>query len=133
MLIEDRYSPIGRGILSGQIKSPKDIPEGDFRHTVPRFSEENFPINLRLVDALKDIASKKGFTAAQLAISWVRHLSKKDGGPELLAIPGIPAAEARIKENMMDIPLNNEDVAEIEKVLQQFKVAGTRYGGPLVS
>jgi len=65
------YSPIGRGMLSGQIRSPDDLEEGDFRTFAPRFSKENFPKNLKLVDQITQIANKKGCTAAQLTLAWL--------------------------------------------------------------
>jgi aryl-alcohol dehydrogenase-like predicted oxidoreductase len=65
------YSPIGRGMLGGTIRSPKDFGEGDFRAYAPRFSEENFPKNLKLVDQLSEIASKKNITPSQLTLAWL--------------------------------------------------------------
>lgn len=62
------YSPIGRGMLGGQIRSPSDFEEGDFRKFAPRFSEENFPKNLELVDKINAIAQKKGVTPSQLTL-----------------------------------------------------------------
>jgi aryl-alcohol dehydrogenase-like predicted oxidoreductase len=65
------YSPIGRGMLGGKLRSPKDFPEGDFRTYAPRFSEENFPKNLKLVDRITEIASKKNATPSQLTLAWL--------------------------------------------------------------
>ena len=65
------YSPIGRGMLGGSIRSPKDFEEGDFRKRAPRFSEENFPKNLELVDRITEIAKKKGATPSQLTLAWI--------------------------------------------------------------
>jgi len=65
------YSPLGRGFLTGQIKSRDDFSEGDFRKISPRFSEENFDKNLQLVHALKKIAEKKGCTPGQLSLAWL--------------------------------------------------------------
>ena len=65
------YSPLGRGFLTGQIKSRDDFSEGDFRKIFPRFSEENFDKNLQLVHALKKIAEKKGCTPGQLSLAWL--------------------------------------------------------------
>lgn len=128
----DRYSPIGRGMLSGQIKSPKDIPEADFRRTIPRFNEENFPKNLELVRELEKIAKQKGCTPAQLAISWVRNLSGKNGNPVVIPIPGA-TSEERVAENAKEIALNDQDIAEIDSILKSFNVAGERYGGPALA
>ena len=65
------YSPIGRGMLGGQIRSPKDFEEGDFRKMAPRFSEENFPKNLQLVDKISEIAKKKDTTSSALTLAWI--------------------------------------------------------------
>lgn len=65
------YSPLGRGFLTGQIKSRDDFAEDDFRKISPRFSEENFHKNLELVHSLKKIAEKKGCTAGQLSLAWL--------------------------------------------------------------
>jgi len=122
------YSPIGRGMLSGQITKPDDIPAGDFRKTIPRFNEENFPKNLELVRELEKIAKKKGCTAAQLAINWVRTQSKKNGNPEILPIPGASSPE-RVTENAKAVSLGGDDLAQIDSILQSFTVVGGRYGG----
>jgi aryl-alcohol dehydrogenase-like predicted oxidoreductase len=76
------YSPLGRGFLTGQIKSPDDFEEGDFRKHAPRYSEENFPKNLKLVTALEALAKRKGCTPGQLALAW---LLKQ--GPDIIPIP----------------------------------------------
>ncbi|TKA65839.1 hypothetical protein B0A55_09124, partial [Friedmanniomyces simplex] len=65
------YSPIGRGMLGGKIRSPADFEEGDFRKFAPRFSEENFPKNLKLVDQINEIAKKKDSTPSQLSLAWL--------------------------------------------------------------
>jgi pyridoxine 4-dehydrogenase len=59
-------------LYSGEFKKPEDIPEGDFRRMMPRFSKDNFGKNLELVEDLKKLADQKGCTPAQLALSWVR-------------------------------------------------------------
>lgn len=115
-------------MLTGQITKPEDIPEGDFRKTVPRFQKENFGKNLQLVRELEKTANKLGCTPAQLAISWVRSLSDKNGNPEIIPIPGSATVE-RVNENAKYFPLSKEDLAEIESILQSFKVVGGRYGG----
>jgi pyridoxine 4-dehydrogenase len=118
-------------MLTGEIKKPEDIPEGDFRRSIPRFSKENFPTNLELVQELEKFAKQKGCTPAQLAITWVKSLSKKDGNPEIIPIPGATTAE-RVTENSKNIALSSEEVAEIDSILKKFNVAGGRYGGHAV-
>ncbi|OBT56318.1 hypothetical protein VE04_02843 [Pseudogymnoascus sp. 24MN13] len=122
------YAPIGRGMLTGQITKPEDIPEGDFRKTVPRFQKEHFGKNLELVRELEKIAKRLGCTPAQLAISWVRSLSGKGCNPEIIPIPGSATVD-RVNENAKYVPLSVEDLAEIDSILQSFEVAGDRYGG----
>src|SRR3954471_21193241 len=77
------YSPLGRGFLTGQIKSPDDFEEGDFRKNHPRFQGENFEKNIQLVREVEEMAKDKGCTAAQLALAWV--LAQ---GDDIVPIPG---------------------------------------------
>jgi pyridoxine 4-dehydrogenase len=123
------YSPIGRGILSGEIKSYNDIPEGDFRRFLPRFQPGAFETNLELVKELEKIAKQKNCSSAQLAISWVKAQSEKDGNPVIVPIPGA-TTEKRVEENSKDIILSNSDLSEIDSILGKFEVVGGRYGGP---
>ena len=112
--------------MTGEIKKPEDLPEGDLRRMFPRFSKENFPTNLELVHELQKIAKQKGCTPAQLAISWVKSLSNKDENPEFIPIPGSTTAE-RVAENTKDISLTSEELAEIDSILKKFTVVGGRY------
>src|SRR5437764_3031977 len=82
------YSPIGRGFLSGQIRSVDDLDPNDFRRHNPRFQGEAFEQNLRLVDRVREIADEKGVTASQLALAWVMAQSDKEGNPDVVPIPG---------------------------------------------
>lgn len=78
------YSPLGRGFLTGSIRSRSDLPPNDMRLHFDRFSEENFPKNLELVDQFATIARKKGVESSQLALAWLRAQD-----PDLiLPIPG---------------------------------------------
>src|SRR5437868_445423 len=77
------YSPLGRGFLTGQFKSPDDFPEGDFRRNHPRFQGENFQKNLDLVNEVEKLAQVKGCTTAQLALGWA--LAQ---GEDIVPIPG---------------------------------------------
>lgn len=113
-------------MLTGEIKSPDDIPEGDMRRHMPRFSKENFSNNLKLVEALQGIAKEKGVTPAQLAIAWVRAQSKQNGNPEINPIPGATSV-SRVKENSENVQLSPTELTKIEKFLESFEVAGTRY------
>ncbi|KAI1771468.1 voltage-gated shaker-like K+ channel, subunit [Hypoxylon cercidicola] len=120
------YSPIGRGLLTGQIKSLDDIPEDSMMHQFPRFQPENFDINLQLVKQVREIAAKKGCTPAQLAINWTRMIAKRPGMPAIIPIPGATTAE-RVEENTKVIDLTDEEMAQIDATLAKFTPAGARY------
>jgi len=124
------YSPIGRGMLSGEIKSLEDIPEGDMRRHMPRFQPGIFDKNLELVKELQKVAKQRGCTPAQLAISWTKHCT--DGNPIVIPIPGA-TTEERVMENAKEVTLGGDDLAEINSILSEFKVIGGRYGGALVA
>lgn len=114
-------------MLTGQIRSPDDIPEGDFRKTYPRFLPENFHLNLELVQRLEDVAKKSGCTPGQLATAWVRQAGKTiKGNPQIIPIPG-STTKARVVENSKVATLDKAALAEIEKILSEVKIVGTRY------
>ncbi|MEW6537938.1 MAG: aldo/keto reductase [Pseudomonadota bacterium] len=117
------YSPLGRGFLSGDIKSIDDLDADDFRRTNPRFMGENFQKNLDLVEAVKAIASDKGITAAQLALAWV--LAQ---GEDLIPIPGTRRITT-LEQNAaaVDVVLTPEDLARIEAVFPKGAATGHRY------
>lgn len=117
------YSPIGRGMLGGQIRSPKDFDEGDFRKFAPRFSEENFPKNLKLVDEITAIAKKKNATASQITLAWI--LAQ---GDDFFPIPGTTNLN-RLDENLSSakIKLSKEEEHEIRKAIEATETSGGRY------
>ncbi|KAM0280753.1 hypothetical protein ACHAQH_003923 [Verticillium albo-atrum] len=122
------YSPLGRGLLAGAIKSPADIPDGDFRKVLPRYQPGNFEVNLKLVDKVTEFAARKDCTAAQVAIAWLLAVGRRPGMPRIIPIPGSSSPE-RVRENCAaaDIELDEADLAEIDAILAQFKPAGERY------
>ena len=122
------YSPLGRGFLTGQIKSVDDIPEQDFRRTTPRFFPENFDKNLELVHELEKIAEKKECTPGQVGISWIMEKSGKGDLPLMIPIPGSTTVE-RVKENMVTVELSENDMKEIDSLLASVEIVGARYGG----
>src|SRR2546421_6219046 len=117
------YSPLGRGFLTGQIKSFEDLPEDDYRRTSPRFQGENFQRNLALVKQVEEIAREKKCTPAQLALAWV--LAQ---GHDIVPIPGTKRRKY-LQENVgaLDVALTNKDLARIDEVAPQEAVAGPRY------
>ncbi|KAJ1334153.1 pyridoxine 4-dehydrogenase [Microdochium nivale] len=121
------YSPIGRGLLSGQIKSLDDLPKDSMLRGYPRFQPDTFPINMELVSEVERIAAAKGCTPAQLAISWVRTLSRRGPGlPTIIPIPGATTAE-RVAENCKFFELTDEEMKQIDGILDKFPVVGERY------
>ncbi|KAE9397422.1 aldo/keto reductase [Gymnopus androsaceus JB14] len=122
------YSPLGRGVLTGTIKSLADLPEGDHRARLDCFKEENFQANLAIVNGLQAIADKKGITTGQLAIAWVASL-----GPTMIPLPGSSKA-SRTLENLQggDVELTAEELKGIADVLAAHPVAGERYFGAAV-
>lgn len=117
------YSPIGRGMLSGTLRSPDDFEEGDFRRFAPRFSKENFPKNLKLVDQIAGFAKEKGVTPAQLTLAWL--LAQ---GNDIFPIPGTTKIN-RLEENLgaLKIQLSKEEEQKIRKACEEAEVHGTRY------
>ncbi len=117
------YSPLGRGFLSGAIKSIDDLAEDDWRRHMPRFQGENFARNLELVERIEQMAAGKGCTAAQLALAWV--LAQ---GPDVAPIPGT-RSRSRLDENAraVNIDLTEDELAEIDEVIPRDMAVGTRY------
>jgi len=117
------YSPLGRGFLTGAIRSPDDFDADDNRRNHPRFQGDNFAANLALVDQVKAIAADKGVTPGQLALAWV--LAQ---GHDLVPIPGTKRI-AYLDENLaaLDITLDARDLAAIDAVFPNGAASGTRY------
>ncbi|HET7325820.1 MAG TPA: aldo/keto reductase [Nocardioidaceae bacterium] len=117
------YSPIGRGFLSGQIRSIDDLPEDDWRRNSPRFSQQNFDRNLDVVDKVGELAKDKGATPSQLAIAWV--LAR---GSDIVPIPGTKR-RTYLEENVgaSDVQLSEADLEAIDAVSPQGVASGERY------
>ncbi|ROW18288.1 hypothetical protein VPNG_00025 [Cytospora leucostoma] len=120
------YSPMGRGLLAGQIKTIDDIPEDDMRRHFPRFQPGNFEHNIALVHRVEELAKKKGVTPGQFAIGWVRSLSRRPGMPTIIPIPGATTAD-RVNENSKQVDLTDEELAIVDEILEKMDVKGTRY------
>jgi aryl-alcohol dehydrogenase-like predicted oxidoreductase len=117
------YSPLGRGFLTGQIKSPDDLAPDDARRSHPRFQGENFQRNLDLVARVQEIAREKGCTPAQLALAWV--LAQ---GEDVVPIPGTKQRRY-LEENAgaLQVALAAGDLARIDAVAPRGVAAGERY------
>ena len=122
------YSPLGRGFLTGQLRTPNDFAPDDFRRNNPRFQGENFQKNLALVEKVGALARQKGCTAGQLALAWV--MSR---GDDVVPIPGTKRRKY-LEENLgaVDVHLGREDLAEIEAVFPRSAVSGARYAAGTV-
>ena len=117
------YSPLGRGFLTGQFKSPDDFPEDDFRKNHPRFQGENFEKNILLVREVEAMADEKGCTTAQLALAWV--LAQ---GEDIVPIPGTKHVKY-LDQNIgaLDVELSDEDLRRLDAILPPGAAAGERY------
>src|SRR4051795_9538962 len=117
------YSPLGRGFLTWQFKSPDDFPEGDFRKNHPRFQGENFEKNIQLVREVEAMAREKGCTTAQLALAWV--LAK---GEDVVPIPGTKHVRY-LDDNIgaLEVELTAEDLQRLDAILPPGAAAGERY------
>jgi aryl-alcohol dehydrogenase-like predicted oxidoreductase len=117
------YSPLGRGFLTGQLKSPDDFALDDYRRNSPRFQGENFTKNLELVTRLKEIAQRKGVTPGQLALAWV--LAQ---GDDIVPIPGTKRRKY-LEENIAagSVVISESEMTEIIEALPKGAAAGERY------
>jgi aryl-alcohol dehydrogenase-like predicted oxidoreductase len=117
------YSPLGRGFLTGQIRSEDDFADDDFRRHSPRFQGENFARNLELVDRVRELASARQCTPGQLALAWL--LAQ---GDHIVPIPGTKKRE-RLRENLgaVDIELSLEDLELLDRLAPAGSTAGARY------
>ena len=117
------YSPLGRGFLTGQLRSPDDFAEDDFRRQSPRFQGENFTRNLELVDRVKELADEKQCSPAQLALAWL--LAQ---GEHIVPIPGTRNRE-RLAENLgtAAVELSAADLARLNELAPAGVAAGERY------
>ncbi|HEY2601679.1 MAG TPA: aldo/keto reductase [Thermoleophilaceae bacterium] len=117
------YSPLGRGFLSGEIKSVEDLADDDFRRTDPRFQGDNFQRNLDLVERVKEIAAEKGCKPSQLALAWL--LAQ---GDDIVPIPGTKRLKY-LDENIdaADIEISDEELARIDELAPVGAARGDRY------
>ncbi len=123
------YSPLGRGFLSGEIRSREDLADDDWRRNSPRFQGENFDRNLAVVDEVRSIAERKGVTASQLALAWV--LAQ---GEDIVPIPGTKR-RTYLEDNVAasDVSLTADELAAIEGAAPRGVAAGERYPAEAMS
>ena len=123
------YSPLGRGFLTGAIKSPDDFDDDDYRKHSPRFEGANFTKNLKLVDKVRALAVGKGCTPAQLALAWV--LAQ---GAHIVPIPGTKRTRY-LDDNLgaLEVVLDAADLAAIDAVFPRDAAAGMRYHASMMS
>lgn len=117
------YSPLGRGALTGALKDVSKLDESDFRRILPRFQEEAFANNVKIIEALEKLAADKQCTPAQLSLAWL--LAK---GDDIIPIPGTKRRKY-LQENAaaVDVQLSASDVQEIESLMAGYNVSGERY------
>jgi aryl-alcohol dehydrogenase-like predicted oxidoreductase len=117
------YSPLGRGFLTGQIKSVEDFAEDDFRRHNPRFQGEDFNKNLELVSKVQALATQKKCTPGQLALAWLYSQ-----GDDIVPIPGTKRIKY-LEENIgaLNVQLSPEDLAQLEQIAPKGVALGDRY------
>ncbi|MBW5815201.1 aldo/keto reductase [Yersinia kristensenii] len=118
------YSPLGRGFLTGAIRSPNDLAADDFRRNNPRFQGDNFVLNLALADTVTKMAQDKGVKPSQLALAWVLAQGKF-----IVPIPGTKR-RSYLDENLgsLDVVLSEQELAALDAVFPFQAAAGERYG-----
>jgi aryl-alcohol dehydrogenase-like predicted oxidoreductase len=115
------YSPLGRGFLTGRLKSLEELDANDFRRTVPRFGDQHLDANLRIVQAVEALAAEKGVTAAQVALAWVHGQ-----GEDIVPIPGTTTPR-HLETNVaaLDVDLSDDELARLSGL---GTATGDRYG-----
>ena len=118
------FAPLGRGFLTGQVRRAEEYPPGDFRRGDPRYQGANFDANVRAASAVREVADRKGATAAQVALAWLLHR-----GGDVVPIPGTKRV-ARLEENVAaaEVRLAPDELRTLESALAAERIAGPRYG-----
>lgn len=117
------FAPLGRGFLTGQVQRAEAYPQGDYRRGDPRYQGGNFDANMRAASVVRDVATRKDVTPAQIALAWL--LSR---GPDIVPIPGTKR-RVYLEQNVAagDVRLTQDDIAELERALAPDQVSGPRY------
>ena len=118
------FAPLGRGFLAGSVKRAEEYPEGDYRRNDPRYQGRNFDANMQAASAVRELAARKGATAAQIALAWLLHK-----GPDIVPIPGTKR-RPYLEENAgaAGVTLNTGEMAALDTALRPDNVSGPRYG-----
>jgi aryl-alcohol dehydrogenase-like predicted oxidoreductase len=117
------FAPLGRGFLTGVARRAEEYPEGDFRRGDPRYQGSNFDANMSAAGAVRDIASRKGLTPAQVALAWLLHK-----GDDIVPIPGTKR-RTYLEENVKaaDVRLTKDELAALDAALAPGRISGPRY------
>ena len=117
------FSPLGRGFLAGAVKRAEEYPEDDYRRKDPRYQGANFDANMRAADAVRQVASRKGATPAQIALAWLLHK-----GEDIVPIPGTKRRKY-LEQNVaaVSISLSPEEMTQLDAALAPDKISGPRY------
>ena len=117
------FAPLGRGFLTGNVKRAEELPADDFRKNDPQYQGENFDANVRAASAVRDIAQRRGATAAQIALAWLLHKGK-----DIVPIPGTKRRKY-LEENIAaaDMDLTPDELATLDAALAPERVSGPRY------
>ena len=123
------YSPLGRGFLTGTAKRAEDYPQDDFRRFQPRLQGENFDRNMKIVEAVRAVASAKGAAPGQIALAWL--LAQ---GPDMVPIPGTKR-RTYLEENVgaLGIELSREELGTLEAAAPRGAAAGERYAARMMA
>lgn len=121
------YSPLGRGALTGTITKFSDIPEGDFRRSLPKYQAGILERNMTVVHEITELSKRRGATPGQVALAWTRTLGNKPGMPTIIPIPGGTTSD-KVTQNTEGIHvLSDEEMEEIDRILEGTDVVGSRY------
>ena len=117
------FAPLGRGFLTGKVQRAEEYAEGDFRKGDPRYQGDNFDANVKAASVVRDLATKKGLTAGQVALAWLLHK-----GPDIVPIPGTKRRRY-LEENVAaaDVRLSSDEMKMLEVALAPDRISGPRY------
>jgi aryl-alcohol dehydrogenase-like predicted oxidoreductase len=123
------FSPLGRGFLTGSVRRAEDYPENDFRRNDPRLQGANYELNLRLADAVRELAAARAVTAGQIALAWLLHQ-----GNDVVPIPGTKRRRY-LEENVAaaDLSLSPLELQRLDQALPRDGAAGARYGAQMMA